>query len=684
MSETTKEKVARLQEELTTHNYHYHVLDAPLISDAAYDRMLKELIDLEKRHPELAVPDSPTRRVGAPPLSAFEQARHTIPMLSLDNAFSHGDVQDFHLRIARLLNNENLAYTVEPKLDGVAVELRYENGVLVQATTRGDGVTGEVITDNVRTISRVPLRLKSDTGHPLPSLLEVRGEVILKHHAFERLNQDRDRQGEARFANPRNAAAGSLRQLDSSVTAKRPLDIYVYGVGALSGIEFRTQGEMLETLKSVGFPVNDHIQTHLSVSQVLEAYDLLAETRASLPYEIDGMVIKVDDVGLQQELGEKAKSPRWAVAYKFEAVEEMTKIQEIIVQVGRTGTLTPVALLEPVKIGGVTVSRATLHNEDEIRRKDIRVGDWVMVKRAGDVIPKVVAVVPQKRSGREVEFAMPEQCPVCSGEVAREVQESATVNRCVNLACPAQFKERIRHFVSKKAFDIDGLGKKLVVQLVDQGLISSFTDIFRLEHDGLAGLERMGDKSAANLIAAIETAKKVSLKRFLFALGISHTGEHAAAVIAGHFKTLDHVMAADQDALAQIHGIGERTAEAVARFFDNPAHESLIQEMQDAGVEIESEAAVEEAPKMSLFSGKRLVLTGSLQQMPRSQAKKRLESLGARITSAVSAKTDFLIAGEKAGSKLTKAENLGIRILNEDEFLSLLNQEDQGNRENQE
>ncbi len=674
MNEERFQRARQLQKELTEHSHRYHVLDDPVISDAEYDRLLKELIAIEEQYPETATPDSPTRRVGAPPLAAFEQAPHTIPMLSLDNAFNDQDVMEFHQRIVKKLNREDIFYTAEPKLDGVAVELRYENGILVRATTRGDGRTGEVITDNVRTIRSVPLTLDtaSATGTAVPKILEVRGEVIIKRSDFEALNRRREAAEEPVFANPRNAAAGSLRQLDSKITAGRPLAIFVYGAGVIEGAGFDTQAELLSALKAFGFPVNELIQQQISIQQVLTVYQQYEQQRNDLPYEIDGMVIKVDDIAFQRELGVKIKSPRWAIAYKFSAVEESTRVNDIVVQVGRTGTLTPVAILEPVNIGGVTVSRATLHNEDEIRRKDIRVHDTVMVVRSGDVIPKVVKVVTAKRIGSEIIFKMPDTCPVCSHPVLREKQDRSHINRCVNISCKAQLKERIRHFVSKKAFDIDGMGKKIVDQFVDQGVIASFPDIFLLEAGQLAGLDRFAEKSAQNLVDAVNASRRISLRRFIYALGIVHTGEHAARVLSEAYPSLEALMAASAEELETIHGIGVETAAAVSAFFLNPEHQRLIDKLLEAGVSIAEQQASVTQSEPSYFSGKRVVLTGTLHSMPRSRVKNILESAGASVTGSVSSKTDLLVAGEKAGSKLAKAKALGVQIIDENRLVELL------------
>ena len=673
MDENIKKEAEQLQKQLTEHSYRYHVLDDPVISDEEYDRMLKRLVDIEEEFPELSTPDSPTKRVGAPPLSSFEQARHAVPMLSLDNAFNDNDIRDFHTRIVKAVGTDEILYTAEPKLDGVAVELRYENGVLVQATTRGDGITGEVITDNIRTIGSVPLKLHDNRMNP-PSLLEARGEVIIKRADFERLNEERLERGEPLFANPRNAAAGSLRQLDSRVTALRPLDIFVYGTGLVQGMEFARHSDMLAALKDLGFPVNPHIRYSIDIDTAIRFYRELENLRDSLDYEIDGMVIKVDEIMFQNLLGEKIKSPRWAVACKFPAVQKTTVIRDIIVQVGRTGVLTPVAVLEPVSIGGVTVSRATLHNEDEIRRKDIRINDRVLVMRAGDVIPKVVKVIESERNGTEIPFEMPLHCPVCGSTVEKFKQDRSSINKCVNASCPAQVKERLVHFVSKKAFDIEGLGIKLIEQLVEEKLVSDFADIFTLDRTTLAGLERMGEKSALNLVEAIEKSKTISLRRFIYALGIDHTGENASKLIAQRFRTLARVMSASADELETVHGIGPETAGAVSAFFANSDNIDIMERILNAGVTVMDEAVSDAASENSPFAGRRVVLTGTLSSMTRQQAGRRLEELGALLTSSVSSKTDFLVAGDRAGSKLAKASALGVEVLDEKKFLEMLEQ----------
>ena len=532
------QRVKGLRQALHRHNYRYYVLDDPEISDAEYDRMMQELVKLETDFPDLMSPDSPTLRVGAPPLDKFETIEHSIPMLSLENGFNDQDIIEFDRRIKRNLNiDSDIIYTTEPKLDGVAVELVYENGRLITASTRGDGFSGELITSNVRTIPSVPLRLHTEKEKTIPSLLEVRGEVFIGKEAFKSLNNERLDETLPPFANPRNAAAGSLRQLDSKITAKRPLEIFVYGVGRIADLVWESHSDILYALQKLGFRINPHIRPKVTIKEVIDGYKALSEQRDLLPYDIDGMVIKVDSLALQRLLGATSRSPRWAIAYKFKAIQETTQIIDIDVQVGRTGTLTPVAHLVPVKIGGVIVSRATLHNEDEIKRKDIKIGDTVLVQRAGDVIPEVVKVITSKRTGEEKTFNMPLSCPVCDSSVIRSENEAAF--RCINTSCSAQVKERIKHFASKGAFDIDGLGEKLIEQLVDKDLLFSYADIFRLKEDMLKNLDRMGSKSAGNIVRAIEDSKRITLNRFIYALGIRHVGEHVAGILAKVLRSFD-------------------------------------------------------------------------------------------------------------------------------------------------
>jgi DNA ligase (NAD+) len=667
MNEDIKKRAAELRQALHRHNYLYYVLDEPEVSDAEYDRLMRELTALETAHPELVEPDSPTQRVGAPPLEKFETVAHTIPMLSLENAFDEEEVLAFDQRVRRFLKaDEKILYTAEPKMDGVAVELVYENGLLRQASTRGDGYTGELITLNIRTIKTVPLALLNTPLAPVPSRLEVRGEVFIPLTGFKQLNKDRLDQGQPPFANPRNAAAGSLRQLDSRITAKRPLDIFCYGVGRVTGLEFASHWKMLEALRALRFPVNPHIKPQAGIEEILIYYKKLLDRRHEFSYEMDGMVIKVDNLALQKRLGEKSRSPRWALAYKFPPTQETTRVLKIDVQVGRTGALTPVALLEPVSVGGVTVSRATLHNEDEIKRKDIRAGDAVLIQRAGDVIPEVVKAITTKRTGAERVFHMPATCPVCGSQVLRLEGEAAT--RCVNANCPAQVKERIKHFASKGAFDIDGLGDKLVGQLVDKGLLRSYADLFFLDKASVAGLERMAEKSARNLMDAIARSKQISPGRFFYALGIRHVGEHIAHVLAGRFKSLDALMSATAEALMAIDEIGPRVSQSVRAFLENAENQRNIKRMLEAGVMPKAEEAVAN----QALAGMTFVLTGTLESMTRPEAKARIEALGGKVSASVSRKTTCVVAGRDPGSKLDKARELGLRILNEAQFIEIV------------
>ncbi len=661
-------RAAVLREALNHHNHRYHVLDDPEISDAEYDRLLQELVSLETRWPQLVTTDSPTQRVGAPPLEKFESVAHSLPMQSLDNAFSEEDVRGFEKRIRRQLAlEEPLDFTLEPKMDGVAVELVYRDGLLALASTRGDGIRGEVITANVRTIPAVPLRL-SPVGNQVPALLEVRAEVFIHRDAFEQLNRERIACDLPAFANARNAAAGSLRQLDSKVTAQRPLALFCYGIGHLEGTMPATQGEILDRLRSAGLPVNPLVRTRQSIEAALAFYRELEVRRPELPYDIDGMVIKVDRVDYQERLGATTRSPRWAIAFKFKAVQATTRLDGIEVQVGRTGTLTPVAHLAPVEVGGVVVSRATLHNQDEIDRKDIRVGDTVLVQRAGDVIPEVVKVVAAKRSGAETRFKMPDGCPDCRSTVVQLNGEIAL--RCVNADCPAQIKERIRHFASKKAFDIDGLGRKIVAQLVDKGLVKSFPDLFGLEVETLAGLERLAEKSARNLVDAINASRKIDLDRFIFALGIRHVGEHAARLMAREFGTWKKLADARLEDLEAIDGIGPIVGQSLVSFCSQETNRRMMQSLLARGLELVAPA--EGNTSTDGLAGKTFVITGTLAGMTRRQAKEAVEAAGGKVTGSVSRKTNFLVAGEAPGSKYAKAESLGVVILNESEFRRLL------------
>ena len=666
LSSQVIQKVDKLRKVLHRHNYRYYVLDDPEISDAEYDRMMQELKRLEEDHPQLASPDSPTARVGAPPLEKFEAVAHSIPMLSLDNAFNDEDILEFDKRVRRNLDTrDEVLYTAEPKLDGVAVELVYENGILVAASTRGDGLVGEGITNNVKTIQTVPLVMQPEGLDNRPPRLEVRGEVFIGLEAFKKLNQERIDQELPPFANPRNAAAGSLRQLDSKVTAARPLEIFFYGIGIIEGIEFESHGELLRSLTKWGFRINPLIRSAITIRPVLDYYRELSEERHRLAYDIDGVVVKVDRIALQQRLGATSRSPRWAIAYKFKALQEITTLEAIEVQVGRTGALTPVAHLKPVNIGGVKVSRATLHNEDEIQKKDIRIGDQVLVQRAGDVIPEIVKAITSRRDGSEKRFKMPGRCPVCDSPVVRISGEAAT--RCINSSCSAQVKERIKHFASKAAFDIDGFGTKLIDQLVDKKLLSSFADIFKLDKNTLSQLERMGAKSAENLITAIEHSKSIAFARFLYALGIRHVGEHVAALLAGHFHDLRMLMECPREELESIEGIGPIVAESIVNFFNQEINRQIINQLFDSGVKLET-AAYRSTDKLK---GRVFVLTGALQNLTRFQAKALIEGAGGKVSGSVSGKTDYVVAGESPGSKLTRARELGVTVIDEAAFKAL-------------
>lgn len=667
MNEDPRKMIAELRETINRHNYAYYVLDEPEVSDAQYDRLMQELVALEAAYPELIEPDSPTQRVGAPPLDKFETIAHTIPMLSLENAFGEKDVLAFDQRVRRFLKTETeILYTAEPKMDGVAVELVYENGRLIEASTRGDGYTGELVTLNIRTIRTIPLALLETASMTAPSRLEVRGEVFILLDAFRRLNKERLDKGDPAFANPRNAAAGSLRQLDSRITARRPLDIFCYGVGTVTGLQFTSHWNILQTLKAFGFRVNPHIRPQTGIEEILDYYRHLLDGRHEFPYEMDGVVIKVDDLALQKRLGEKSRSPRWALAYKFPATQETTRVLKIDIQVGRTGALTPVAHLAPVSVGGVTVSRATLHNEDEIKKKDIRIGDTVLIQRAGDVIPEVVKAVTSKRTGSEQPFQMPLVCPECGSKVLRLKDEA--VWRCVNANCPAQVKERIKHFAFKGAFDIDGLGEKLVGQLVDKGLLESYADLFFMDRATVAGLERMGEKSAQNLMDAITRSKHISLSRFIYGLGIRHVGEHIAQVLARKFKTLSALRSATAEELNAVDEIGPQVSESVRAFFDSQENQKNIERMLEAGIRTSGD----ETPAHDSLTGKTFVLTGALDSMARSEAKARIEALGGKVSSSVSGKTTYVVAGKDPGSKLDKARDLGVKILHEGQFVEMI------------
>lgn len=664
-------RIEELRKLLDYHNYRYYALDSPEISDAEYDRLFKELVHLENDNPELITPDSPTQRVGFAAIEKFAPFYHEVPLLSLENAMTDEEVLEFDRRVRKLLEyDSDTEYVAEPKMDGLAVELVYENGVLTGAGTRGDGFRGEDVSLNVKTIRAIPWRLYSHPGAPpVPSKMAVRGEVYMEKKDFEALNESRNKSGEPLFANPRNAAAGSLRQLDPGITASRSLRAFFYGVGVVEGMEFETHQDVLEAFEAWRLPVNPKSRTCSNILEAIEFYKQLSEERAGLPYEIDGMVIKVNNLELQRRLGEKSRSPRWAIAFKFNPDEAQTQIENIDVQVGRTGILTPVAFLKPILVGGVTVKRATLHNMDEIERKGLRIHDYVIVHRAGDVIPEVTQVLEAKRTGNEKSFAMPQHCPSCGSEVVRLPDEA--FHRCLNRNCPAQIKASIVHYASRDALDIDGLGNMIVSRFIDEGIIRSVSDLYRLRMDQLENLSRFGEKSARNLLDAIERSKHTTLARFLYALGISHVGSHMAELIANYFCSLEAIRSASADDLQKIIGVGKEVAYAVVTYFANPENRALIDDLLSLGMEIECPMPAAPA-EGSFWTGKTVVFTGGLAVMSRHDAAGRVAAKGAKITESVSKNTDIVVAGKDPGSKLAKAEKLGIRIMNEDQFIEVL------------
>lgn len=695
-------RAEELRQQINYHNYRYYVLDQPVASDAEYDRLMRELLAIEEEHPELVTPDSPTQRVGAAPATAFRSYTHRVPMLSLSNVFGDEELLAFDRRVKRMLGMDEgaeIEYAAELKIDGLAVSLTYENGRFVTGATRGDGFSGEDISTNLRTIRAIPLailptkgekgregvmenlslfpdqsqitNLKSeiaDLRSRIPAMMEVRGEVFMLHDEFRRINREREKAGEQTFANPRNAAAGSIRQLDPSITASRRLDIFIYGAGYMADGAFRTHLEMLDAFKSWGFKINPNIRLCRNIEEVRAFIAEWGEKRQLLGYDIDGVVVKVNSLALQERLGFVARSPRWAVAYKFPATQETTIVKDIVIQVGRTGALTPVACMEPVEVGGVIVSRATLHNEDEIRRKDIRIGDTVVIQRAGDVIPEVVKVITEKRTGGEREFAMPPECPVCGGDVERP--EGEAVARCVNIACPAQTKERIRHFASRGAMDIEGVGPAQVDQLIDKGLIRDPADLYYLTVDQLLTLDRMGEKSASNIYNAIQGSKNPPLARLIFGLGIRHVGEHVARVLADHFGSMEALAGATVEELSGVAEVGPVIAASLAGFFGEPENREVLRKLREADVNPRVASKPAETP--SGIAGKVFVFTGALQRFTRDEAEEKVRQLGARAASSVSKNTDFVVAGENAGSKLQKARDLGITVLAEEEFEEMI------------
>jgi DNA ligase (NAD+) len=662
------ERVRELRTEIEHHNYRYYVLDDPEVSDAEWDRLMRELRELEAAHPELVTPDSPTQQVGAPVRSGFGEVKHRVPMLSLENAFERDDVIAFDRRVRERLGLDGeVSYACEPKMDGLAVTVMYRDGVMVSAATRGDGTTGEDVTHNVRTIDSVPFRLR---GRGWPAVLEARGEVFMPIAGFEQMNRRAEERGEKVFVNPRNAAAGSLRQLDPRVTASRPLEMFFYGVGLVEeGALPERHSEILSRMHDWGLPHAPDIKVARGVDGLLAYYDHVSKRRAKLPYQIDGVVYKVDSIPEQRKLGFVARAPRWAIAHKFPAEEEMTVVRDIEWQVGRTGALTPVARLEPVFVGGVTVSNATLHNIDELHRKDVRVGDSVMIRRAGDVIPEVVKVMPERRPAHTRIVELPKKCPVCGSAVSRE--EGEAIARCSGgLYCAAQRKETLRHFASRRAMDIEGLGPKLIDQLVDDGLVRTAADLYGLSQEQFAGLERMAEKSAANLVAALEASKDTTLPRFLFALGIRDVGEATAVALATHFGSLEELMKAPVETLEEVPDVGPVVAGHVHAFFREKHNRDVIAALRKGGVawpDIET-APAEELP----LAGKTFVLTGTLESLDRHAAQDRIRALGGKASGSVSSRTDYVVAGSSAGSKLEKAEKLGVTVLDEKAFLKMI------------
>ena len=661
-------KIEELREKIRYHNYCYYVLDDPIISDIEYDQLMRELMELEKENPQYIAPSSPTQRVGIEPVSEFTTVKHIAPMLSLANAFSTEELRAFNQRIKKLIPQKKLEYVIEPKIDGLAVALVYENGIFIRGATRGNGVNGEEITSNLRTVKTIPLKLFSEN---MPPRIEVYGEVYMKKSEFKRLNKNRMEKEESLFANPRNAAAGSVRQLDPRITAQRRLDTFIYRVTFPEGNNLNTHMEVLDYLKKIGFKVNSHIKLCHDIEEAINYCQKWIEKKEELDYEIDGMVVKVNSLSTREELGSTTRSPRWAIAYKFPAQQVTTKVLDIIVQVGRTGALTPVAILDPVKISGSVVQRATLHNEDEIRRKDVRIGDIVLVQKAGEVIPEVVKVIKEKRTSKEKEFIMPIHCPICGAKVFRP--EGEVASRCNSLTCPAQIKERIEHFASRDALDIEGLGPAIIDQLVEKGLIKNISDLYFLKRDDLISLERMAEKSADNLLDAIESSKKKSLANLIYGLGIRYVGVHSSEVITRYHTTLDKFKKANLEELIEINEIGPKIAESIIIFFKEKENLAIIEKLRSTGLNFtQGEEKIKEEKKIQILARKQFVLTGTLKDFTRTQAKKIISELGGRVTGSVSKKTDYVVAGENPGSKYERAKKFGVSIISEEEFKEMI------------
>jgi len=664
--EEIKKEIESLVKEINYHNYRYYVLDSPVISDEEYDMLFKKLKELEKRW-GYVLPDSPTQRVGAPPLEKFEKVQHREPMLSLDNAFTIEELREFDVRIKRILgSNDELEYTVEPKYDGLAVELSYKEGFLYKASTRGDGYVGEDITQNIKTIKAIPLKIEG-VEH-IPEEIDIRGEVYMNIDEFERINKERQQQGEPVFANPRNAASGSVRQLDPAITASRRLHMACYGIGYVKGIEFKTQSEFIKWLEQARFPIPVYVKVVKGIDKVIKCIKEIEKLRETYPFETDGAVVKVNHFEFQRRLGAKTREPRWAIAYKYPAHQGITKLLEILSSVGRTGVITPVAVLEPVSIGGVTVSRSTLHNWDEVKRKDIRVGDYVIVERAGEVIPHIIGVVVDRRTGNEIVIQPPKHCPVCGSKTVRDPGEVAI--KCINFNCPAQVEERIKHFASRRAMNIEGLGEKTVKLFHERGLIKSFVDIYKLKEEDIRGLPGFAELSSKKLIEAINKSKDTTLARFLYALGISQVGEYAAKLLVQHFKNLEDLYNVKIDRLIEIPQIGEKTARAIEQFFNNQENLKAIEELKRLGLKVEN-PDYQGKERILPLKGFTFVITGSLPK-PRHEVQEMIEKAGGKVSSSVSKNTNYLIVGEDPGSKFVKAQALGVKTISYEELLKMI------------